>query len=248
MQEEEEEEEWNKKPRTKGIINTQKNRNKTTESLISKAFRLHVFLTHWLPTMPKTTTTTTKANIQNLKENHNKSQSKTQRSTSGCCYSFPKQKKKNKNKNCAKWMQYCKRRVPKLSYASNAYVFSLNQNTWRRKLSTKPNTKTTTTTTTTNAYLLCLSLCLWFSFRFCLLALCQSLYLLDMRHVNAAATAAELIFFFCCCCFFFFFFFFFFFLNRESNLHHKHLHRIVAMAHKMCNSWNGVGSKYEGRK
>jgi hypothetical protein len=26
------------------------------------------------------------------------------------------------------------------------------------------------------------------------------------------------------------------------------LHRIVAMAHKMCNSWNGVGSKYEGRK
>jgi hypothetical protein len=36
----------NKKPGTKGIMNTQKNRNNNTESFISKAFRLHVFFTH----------------------------------------------------------------------------------------------------------------------------------------------------------------------------------------------------------
>jgi hypothetical protein len=44
MQEEEEEEERNKKPGTKGIMNTQKNRNNNTESFISKAFRLNVTL------------------------------------------------------------------------------------------------------------------------------------------------------------------------------------------------------------
>jgi hypothetical protein len=46
--------------------------------------------------MPKTTTT--KANIQNLKENHNKSPSKTQRSTCGCYYSLPPKKNKQNKK------------------------------------------------------------------------------------------------------------------------------------------------------
>jgi hypothetical protein len=36
----EEEEEGNKKPGTKGIMNTQKNRNNNTESFISKTARL----------------------------------------------------------------------------------------------------------------------------------------------------------------------------------------------------------------
>jgi hypothetical protein len=53
--------------------------------------------------MPKTTTT--KANIQNLKENHNKSPSKTQRSASGCYYSFPPKKKKHKQTNKIKTAQ-----------------------------------------------------------------------------------------------------------------------------------------------